>query len=510
VYSHSVLQEKVTAMSTLSAQLYLDTRRSIGEISPLIFGGFAEHMGRCIYEGIYDPKSPHADERGLRSDVLAALRELNFRIIRYPGGNFLSGYRWLDGVGPRGKRPARRDLAWRSIETNQFGTDEFMEFCHLLDTQPMLAVNLGTGSIEEAANLVEYCNGTPGSYYADLRVANGHPEPYSVQYWCLGNEMDGPWQIGHLDMDEYGRKAREAAKVMKYQDPAIKLVLCGSSSASMPTYPEWDRVALETCWEQVDYLSLHYYAGNRDGDTTSYLAQAAQFESHLDTLAGTLRYVKSKQRSQHDVYLSWDEWNVWYKNQEMDGRWTQAPHLIEEIYNLEDALVVAQWLNVFLRKCDVLKIACLAQIVNVIAPILTTHDSLIKQTIFYPIMLASKFARGQSLAVATKSPTISTRQFGDMPALDTAASYDPATGQSAVFVVNRSQADALSTEIIWQSEPPREIAGVYQVAGSDVKAANTFEHADTVIARQVAHGRMDGDKLRLELPPLSFTVVSAA
>ncbi|MBN1889618.1 MAG: alpha-N-arabinofuranosidase [Thermoflexales bacterium] len=496
-------------MSTLSAQLYLDTKRTIDEISPLIFGGFAEHMGRCIYEGIYDPKSPHADERGLRRDVLAVLRELNFRIIRYPGGNFLSGYNWLDGVGPREKRPVRRDMAWHSLETNQFGTDEFMEFCRLLGTQPMLAVNLGTGTIEEAANLVEYCNARPGSYYADLRVANGHPEPYGVKCWCLGNEMDGPWQIGHLDMDEYGRKAREAAKVMKYQDPSIKLVLCGSSSAQMPTYPEWDRVALETCWELVDYHSMHYYAGNRDNDTASYLAEAAQFEAYVDTLAGTLRYVKGKLRSQHDVYLSWDEWNVWYKNQEMDGQWKAAPHLIEEIYNLEDALVVAQWLNVFLRKCDVLKIACLAQIVNVIAPILTTTEGLVKQTIFYPFMLVSKFARGQSLAVATEVPMISTSKCGDMPALDVSASHDPATGRSAVFIVNRSQTDALSTDIIWQSEAPRQIAGVYQIAGSDVKAANTFEHPDTIVARQVTGGQMDGNKLSLQLPPLSFTVVSA-
>jgi alpha-N-arabinofuranosidase len=253
-----------------------------------------------------------------------------------------------------------------------------------------------------------------------------------------------------------------------------------------------------------------YYADNRDGDTTSYLARAAHFESYVDTLAATLRYVKSKQRSQHDVYLSWDEWNVWYKNQEMDGNWTQAPHLIEEVYNLEDALVVAQWLNVFLRKCDVIKIACLARIVNVIAPILTTRDSLVKQTIFYPIKLASKFARGQALAVATRAPAISTKRFGDMPALDAAASYDPATGQSAVFVVNRSQTEALPTEIIWQSETPREIAGVYQLAGSDVKAINSFEHPDTIVARQIAGGKMDGNKLCLQLPPLSFTVVSAA
>jgi alpha-N-arabinofuranosidase len=497
-------------MSTLSAQLYLDTRRTIGEISPLLFGGFAEHMGRCIYEGIYDPQSPHADERGLRRDVLAALRELNFRIIRYPGGNFLSGYHWLDGVGPRVRRPTRRDLAWHSIEPNQFGTDEFIEFCRALETHPMLGVNMGTGTIEEAANLVEYCNGAPGSFYADLRIANGYPAPHSVQYWCLGNEMDGPWQIGHLDMDEYGRKAREAAKMMKYQDASIKLVLCGSSGASMPTYPEWDRVALETCWEQVDYLSMHYYAGNRENDTASYLAQAAQFESHVDTLAATLRYVRSKQRSRHDVYLSWDEWNVWYKNHETDGHWTRAPHLIEEVYNLEDALVAAQWLNVFLRKCDVLKIACLAQIVNVIAPILTTTESLVKQTTFYPFMLVSRFARGLSLAVAAKVPLISTRQFGDMPALDVSASHDPATGQSAVFLVNRSQTEAVSTDIIWQSEAPRQITDVHQIAGSDVKVANTFEHPNTIVSRQIVGGPIDGNRLSLQLPPLSFTVVSAS
>lgn len=495
--------------SNPSAQIYLDTNRTIGNISPLLFGGFAEHMGRCIYEGIYDPKSPHADERGLRLDVLAALRELNLSVIRYPGGNFLSGYHWLDGVGPRDKRPSRRDLAWHSIETNRFGTDEFIEFCRLLGTRPMLGVNLGTGTIEEASNLVEYCNGTPGSFYADLRVTNGHPEPYGVQYWCLGNEMDGPWQIGHLDMDEYGNKAREAAKLLRYQDPSTKLILCGSSNTLMPTYPEWDRAVLETCWEQVDYLSMHYYAGNRDGDTASYLAQAAHFESHIDTLAGILRYVKSKKRSRHDVYLSWDEWNVWYKDQQMDGHWTQAPHLIEEVYNLEDALVVAQWMNVFLRKCDVLKIACLAQIVNVIAPILTTTDGLVKQTIFYPFMLMSKFASGQSLAVATNAPVVATRQFGDVSALDVSASHDPVNGQSAVFIVNRSQTGSLPTEIVWQSTAPREITGVHQLTGSDVKATNTFEHPDTIVPHQVTDLRLDGRKLALQLPPLSFTVIGA-
>ncbi len=352
-------------MSRAAARISLDPERTIGDISPLLFGGFAEHMGRCVYGGVYEPGSPSSDGRGFRSDVIDAIRELGVSVIRYPGGNFLSGYHWLDGVGPRHRRSVRRDLAWRSLETNQFGTDEFMEFCGAVHAEPMLGVNLGTGTIEDAADLVEYCNGSPGSRFADLRVVNGHADPYGVRYWCLGNEMDGPWQIGHLDMHGYGQKAREAAKMMRLHDPSIRTVLCGSSNTSMPTYPEWDRVALEVCWDQVDYLAMHYYASNESGDTASYLGLAAQFESHIDTLAGTLRYVKSKLRSQHDVYLSWDEWNVWYRNKVTDGQWEHAPHLLEESYNLEDALVVAQWLNVFLRRCDVLRIACLAQLVNV-------------------------------------------------------------------------------------------------------------------------------------------------
>ncbi|HEU5089371.1 MAG TPA: alpha-N-arabinofuranosidase, partial [Roseiflexaceae bacterium] len=306
-----------TAPVQNAARIVLDHEQVIAPISPLLFSGFAEHMGRCIYEGIYEPGSPHADERGFRRDVLEALRALKLRSIRYPGGNFLSGYNWQDGIGPKEKRPRRRDMAWKSIETNQFGTHEFIEWCRELGTEPMLAVNLGTGTIQAAGDMVEYCNAQPGTMYADMRVANGSPEPFGVHYWCIGNEMDGPWQIGHLDAEEYGRKAREAAKIMKWHDPSISLILCGSSTTTMPTYPEWDRVVLEHCWEHVDYLSLHYYANNHADDTPSYLALARQFENHLDTLAGTLAYVKTLKRSNHDVYLSWDEWNVWYKARHM-------------------------------------------------------------------------------------------------------------------------------------------------------------------------------------------------
>ena len=497
-------------MSPATAQIFLDTNRTIASISPWLFGGFAEHMGRCVYEGIYDPESPLSDERGYRTDVMDALREQQYTILRYPGGNFLSGYDRLDGVGPKEQRPRRRDLAWQSIETNQFGTDEFVEYCRAINVEPMLAVNMGTGTIQSASDLVEYCNAPQGTKWADLRARNGYPEPYGVKVWCVGNEMDGPWQIGHLDMHEYAKKALEAAKMMKWQDPAIKTVLCGSSNNRMPTYPEWDRVALETCWEHVDYHSIHYYASNRDDDTTSYLAIAQELEAYVDTMAATLRYVKAKSRSRHDVYLSWDEWQVWYMTAPMRGGWTEAPHLAEETYTLEDALVVAQWLNVFLRKSDVLKIGCVAQVVNIISWLQTKRDGLLKQTSFYPFKLVSNHARGAALDVEVRGPVVDTPKYGPAPVLDVAACYDAEGGSSAVFIVNRSQTDAIVADIRWQADRPHSVAAVWQLSGSDVKAANTWDEPNKIIARQIEAPPADDGTLTLKLPPLSYTVLSAA
>ena len=489
------------------AHIYIDTNRVIAEISPLLFGGFAEHMGRCIYEGIYEPDSPRADENGFRADVLDALREQQYTTIRYPGGNFLSGYNWLDGVGPKKDRPRRRELAWQSIETNQFGTNEFIDFCRKIDVAPMLGVNMGTGTIEQAGALIEYCNAPTGSYYADLRASHGYDEPHDVRYWCIGNEMDGPWQIGHLDAEAYGKKALEAAKMLRWHDPEVELVLCGSSNDQIPTYPEWDRVALEHCWDKVDYHSIHYYAGNWDDDTTSYLALAAQLEDFVDTLAGTLRYVKAKTRSKHDVYLSWDEWQVWYKDRGGRGGWTEAPHLCEEIYNLEDALVVAQWLNVFLRKCDVLKIACVAQVVNIISWLQTKTDDLLKQISFYPFKLVSTLARGNSLDLLVQAPLHETPKYGDQPLLDVSASHDPATGNGAVFIVNRSQTEALTTTLHWQSDAPIAISELWQLSGTDVKAANTWDNPHNIVAQQLSAPTMQDNELTLQLPPLSFTAI---
>ncbi len=489
-----------------TAQILLDSSRTIAPISPLLFSGFAEHMGRCVYEGMYDPASPLADERGFRMDVIQAMRDQGYAAVRYPGGNFLSGYNWLDGVGPKAERPRRRELAWQSTETNEFGTNEFIEWCREVGTAPMLAVNMGTGTIQAAADLVEYCNSPTGTYYADLRAKHGYPEPHNVKYWCVGNEMDGPWQIGHLDAHAYGAKALEAAKMMKWIDPTIETVLCGSSNDMMPTYPEWDRIALEHAWEKVDYLSIHYYAGNRDNDTTSFLASAVAFEKYVDTLEGVLRYVKALKRSEHDVYLSWDEWQVWYKGDAVEGDWAERPHLAEEIYNLEDALVVAQWLNVFLRKSNVLKIACVAQIVNIISWIHTRTDGMLLQSSYYPFKLVSNNARGNALDVLVNAPKIATKRYGDVSALDVSASHDPETGAGAVFIVNRSQTDTLETDLIWQDGAPA-LREVWQMAGTDPKEFNTWEEPNRLTAQQVDVPAVADGKATFALPPMSFTAI---
>jgi alpha-L-arabinofuranosidase len=494
-------------MSSLKAQVSIDTNRTIAPISPLLFGGFVEHMGRCVYEGIYDPDSPLADSQGFRKDVLQALRDQAYTVIRYPGGNFLSGYNWLDGVGPKEKRPHRRELAWQSTETNQFGTNEFMKFCAAINAAPMLGVNMGTGDIQSASALVEYCNAPVGSYWSDLRASHGSRDPYNVRYWCVGNEMDGPWQIGHLDAVAYGNKALEAAKMMKWQDPSIQTVLCGSSNDQMPTYPEWDRTALEIAWEHIDYHSMHYYAGNRENDTPSFLASAVAFERFVDTLEGVLRYVKARRRSKHDVFLQWDEWQVWYKGDPMQGSWTEAPHLAEEVYNLEDALVVAQWLNVFLRKSQILKVACVAQIVNVISWLQTRKNGLLKQPSYYAFELVSNHARGQALDVAVEASPVETKLYDAVPALDVSASYDEATQQGAVFLVNRSVSEAVATDILWQNQKTVQIDKVWQLAGSDPKAINTWENPNNLVAKAISAPATADGRATFSLPPLSFTVV---
>src|SRR5262249_16652169 len=442
LFPRSLFAQAQPAMS--GARIYVDARRTISPIDRNLFGSFLEHLGRAIYEGIYDPKSKFADANGFRKDVADEIKKLGVPIIRYPGGNFVSGYNWLDGVGPQQERPVVLDKAWNSLNSNQFGTNEFMAWCKMVGTEPLMGLNLGTGTAEQAAALVEYCNIEKGTSWSNLRRKHGIAEPYRVQNWCLGNEMDGPWQIGHMTATEYGLKAQDAARQMRNVDPDLKLIACGSSGPFMRTYLEWDREVLEQCYEYVDGLSLHRYFGNwtRDsgGDTAKYLALNLSMERQIEETLAVCDVVRGHKRSPKQLWLSFDEWNVWYRTtggDNTDGHRKEAPHLLEEVYNLEDALLVGGLINSLLRNADRVKLACLAQLVNVIAPIMTNADGLFQQTIFYPYSWGLQYARGAVLNVLVEPPTYEVEGLDQVGYIDVAGSLNRDDGKLSLFILNR-------------------------------------------------------------------------
>ena len=422
--------------SAAVVQIYVDSRRTIAPLDRNLFGSFLEHLGRAIYEGIYDPGSRLSDSSGFRKDVLDEVHQLGVPIIRYPGGNFVSGYNWLDGVGPKKDRPRVLDRAWNTIDTNQFGTNEFMAWAKPVGARPLMGLNLGTGTAEQAAALVEYCNVEKGTKWSDLRRSHGIEQPHKVEHWCLGNEMDGPWQIGHMTATEYGLKAQDAARQMRAVDPSLKLIACGSSGPGMPTYLEWDREVLEQCYEYVDALSLHRYIGNTPEETGRKQRKVPGHEPQHGAAdrrnARRLRLVRGHKRSPKKLWLSFDEWNVWYRARRgdaMNGHEHEAPHLLEEIYNLEDALLVGGMLNTLMRNADRVKIACLAQLVNVIAPIMTNANGLFRQTIYYPYSWALQFARGDVLNLLVTSPAYEVNGMGQVPYIDVAGTLNPDDGK---------------------------------------------------------------------------------
>ncbi len=489
-----------------TTRLTVHPKFGIGEVDPRLFGGFLEHMGRAVYEGVYEPTSSHADEDGCRRDVLDALRRLDMTVMRYPGGNFASGYHWRDGVGPRSERPTVRELAWQSVETNQFGTDEFIALARRMGWTPMLAVNLGTGTPEEARDWVEYCNAPAATREANRRAVNGNADPFAVPLWCLGNEMDGPWQLGHVPAREYAIRAQQAAKMMRDVDPTIELVVCGSSTSAMPTFATWDEEVLEYVGDVADYVSLHRYVDNNADDTPDFLAVGRSIDRQIERIDAVCRTVQAKRRRRKRQWLCFDEWNVWYKNMEMNGAGNHAPHLIEEIYNLEDALVVAQFLNSFIRHADVVKIANLAQIVNVIAPLVTRGDELLVQTIFHPFAMVSSRRTGVALHVVTDGPRYRGRSNGTVPNVDASAILG--TDELHVFAVNRSVDEAATVVVEVPGHTLAGPAAAQLLTGPGAKTANSFAHQNVVAPVEFDEVQVDGGSARFELPPLSFAAVS--
>jgi alpha-N-arabinofuranosidase len=486
--------------------LDLHTRFVVGDVDPRIFGGFLEHMGRAVYEGVYDPDSPHADEDGLRTDVLEALRRLRMPIVRYPGGNFASGYHWRDGVGPPEQRPTVRELAWQSIEPNRFGTEEFMTLCRKAGWLAMLTVNLGTGTPEEARNWVEYCNLPTGTRYADMRAANGSEQPHGAPLWCLGNEMDGPWQLGHMPAEDYAVLAGQAAKMMVDADPSIEVVACGSSGPSMDTYLEWDRKVLEYLGDRADYISAHRYVSNNEGDTADYLAVTNAIDRQIEQVDAVCRCAAASRSDGGRAYISFDEWNAWAEPERKRGDRDFAPHLAECVYSLEDALVVAGFLHSFLRHADAVKVANIAQVVNVLGPVLTKGDQMLIQPIFYPFEMMSTRARGASLRTAVWGPTYEGRTNGEVHVVD--ASAVDGGEKLHVFLTNRSHDSEAPVRVRVADRRLDSVEDAAILTGPGPKVTNTHEEPEVVRSHRFEDVGIEGGEARAALPPLSFAALT--
>jgi alpha-N-arabinofuranosidase len=495
------------------AKIILDKEYKISRIDKRIYGSFVEHLGRAVYGGVYQPQHQTADEHGFRGDVLDLVRQLKVPIVRYPGGNFVSNYFWEDGVGPLENRPKRLELAWRSLETNEVGINEFAKWAKEADSELMMAVNLGTRGVAEACNLLEYCNHSSGTKYSDLRISHGVKEPHNVKLWCLGNEMDGPWQMGQKTMEEYGRIAYETAKAMKQIDPGIELVSCGSSSTQMPMFPQWEATTLEHTYDFADYVSLHQYFGNKDNDTNNFLAKSVEMEHFIKTVIATCDFVKAKKRSKKTINLSFDEWNVWFHSNDQDNDimqnkpWQKAPALLEDIYTFEDALLVGLMLITLLKHSDRVKIACMAQLVNVIAPIMTEEDGPAwKQTIFYPYMHASIYGRGVALQPILSSSRHDTSEYTDVTDVDSVAVYEEEKEELTIFAVNRDTGEDIPFECDIRSFEGYRLLEHIVLEHDDLKASNSAA-VQEVAPRNRADGVLDNGIFRTNLHRVSWNVI---
>lgn len=515
--------------ASATTRVVIDPAFSTTPLDRNIFGSFLEHLGRAIYDGIYDPGSRLSDANGFRTDVIREVHTLGVPIIRYPGGNFVSGYHWLDGVGPKKDRPQVLDRAWNTLETNQFGTNEFITWAKLVGAEPLFGMNFGTGSAEMAAALVEYCNYPGGTKWSDLRRRHGYEQPHNVKYWCLGNEMDGPWQIGHMDAREYGEKAVDAARQIRVIDPNVKLIACGSSGPFMPTYLEWDQQVLDACYELADGISLHRYWGNNEetgGNSETYLAMNLAMDRQIEEIAAVCELVRGRKRTNKTLFLSFDEWNVWYRARTGDavnGHGKPAPHLLEEVYNLEDALVVGGLLNSLVRHSDRVRVACLAQLVNVIAPLMTNANGVLKQTIYYPYSWALQHARGRAVHIVPEGPAYEVAQLGrpteaigitgpglgSVPYLDIVATIDSESKSAALFILNRDLEKPRELEITWRDVVPTKINLCQTITGTNLKAVNTFEQPKNVTPQNLEAPRL-GPRMTLQVPARSYSVVSLA
>ena len=495
-----------------TAQITVHRDAVVAPLNRRIFGSFVEHLGRCVYNGIYEPEHPTANEDGFRLDVVDLVRELGSTTIRYPGGNFVSGFRWEDSVGPRENRPVRRDLAWHSLETNQVGVDEFSRWLKLTGSELMMAVNLGTRGIEAALDLLEYCNHPSGTALSEQRIANGTVEPHGVKMWCLGNEMDGPWQTGYMTADDYGKIAARTAQAMKAAERDLELVVCGSSGSGMPTFGDWERTVLEHSYEHVDYISCHAYYQERGGDLDSYLASSLDMQYFIETVVSTADHVGNKLKSKKKIKLSFDEWNIWYldehrESDEVNDEWRYAPRQLEDVYSVADAVVLGNLLITLLGNHDRVASASLAQLVNVIAPIMTEPGGAAwRQTTFFPFSVTSRLASGEVLRPRITVPTYETAAHGTAPLVDAIVTADD--DRSAVFLVNRSRTESITVTIDVSELAGAGMTEAVTLWDDDVYAKNTLDDQERVGLKTLEGATLEDGTLTVVLPPVSWSAVA--
>jgi alpha-N-arabinofuranosidase len=493
----------------MKAKMTVNKAFEISRTDPRIYGTFLEHMGRAVYTGIYEPEHKTADSNGFREDVKELVRELKTPIIRYPGGNFLSGYNWEDGIGAKENRPKRLDLAWKTVETNEVGLHEFAQWAKDVGSEINMAVNLGTRGVDAARSIVEYCNHPGGSYWSDLRRENGAEEPFKIKTWCLGNEMDGSWQIGAKTAEEYGRLAAESAKVMKWVDPDIELVVCGSSWSGMPTFASWESTVLEHTYEHVDYLSLHSYYGNQKNDIKNYLAMSVGMDNFIKSVVAICDYIKAKKRSDKVINLAFDEWNIWYHSHEKDSKnphWQQAPPILEDAYNFEDSLLLGCLLITLLKNSDRVKIACLAQLVNVIAPIMTEKAGVAwRQTTFYPFMQAAAYGHGTVLRHNLDVPVYDCDDFKAVPYIESVVIYNGEKNEIILFAVNRAD-EPMELSVELQGFAPSSVIEFNEISGFDLKQTNTAANAP-VMPKPSNAAKIESNILTAALNPLSWNII---
>lgn len=498
----------------LQANLHIDPHFTVADVDNRLFSSFIEHLGRAVYDGIYCPEHPSANAAGFRQDLLELIRPLNIPLIRYPGGNFVSGYRWEDGVGPKEQRPVRLDRAWCTLETNQVGVQEFAGWCREIGADIMMAVNLGTRGVDDACNLLEYCNHPSGTLYSNLRISHGAVQPYNIKTWCLGNEMDGPWQVGHKTAEEYGRLAVETARAMRKIDDSIQLVASGSSYPEMPTFPQWEATVLDHVYEDVDYLSIHQYLGDTTQDLKDFLAKSLTTESFIQNVLATCDYVRARKRSHKQMMLSFDEWNLWYHSVGSDEAyrkatpWQYAPSLVEDIYTMADAAVFGTMLITILRHADRIKIACLAQLVNVIAPIMTQPKGgqAWIQSIYWPFLHASLYGRGTVLHTAADCPRYDSKTFTDVPYLESVSIYNQEKGEVTIFAVNRSTDSELVLGTTLEGFSQVNLIEHITLNHPDLQIVNG-PGADNIRPRKVSGAVVEGKTVTAALPPVSWNVL---